>query len=393
MKKTFLYLAFACTLISPRGGGAQSLDQEISVLAGKLSKALAAQGFKHVAAVDFTDLQGQPTELGRFLSEQLAVEIVSGGGVSMVDRANIKSILAEHKLTEEGLVNPANAKKLGQFAGVDAILIGNVTALDDGVVLMVKAIATSSADIVAAGRAKFPKTSEIQQLLSRGISGNTSSAVTASGASGGPSVQSSNAISTIDLGALRVALKSVLSLRLKDRTGRTVNGARFTFDFTNLDLQKPLVVAGNAEIGAAGGYALGDVLRSTLVDDHGSVWRLLSTGLTGLGVVSVGYIGEGQASPSEIVRALQRRDATGSEKDPKSGSTFLWGSTTPILAGQSITVVMVFLQDADDALMTTRPQSFAFASELAIGLASTDSRYSYALKNLMLDHVRLPARE
>jgi curli biogenesis system outer membrane secretion channel CsgG len=51
----------------------------------------------------------------------------------MVDRANIKSILAEHKLTEEGLVNPANAKKLGEFAGVDAILMGNVTVLDYGV--------------------------------------------------------------------------------------------------------------------------------------------------------------------------------------------------------------------------------------------------------------------
>ena len=31
------------------------------VLADKLSKALVAQGFKNVAAVDFTDLQAQPT--------------------------------------------------------------------------------------------------------------------------------------------------------------------------------------------------------------------------------------------------------------------------------------------------------------------------------------------
>ncbi len=143
---------------------AQTLNQEMSVLADKLSKALVAQRFKSVAAVDFTDLQGQPTELGRFLSERLAVEIVSMAGVSMVDRANIKSILAEHKLTEEGLVNPANAKKLGEFAGVDAILIGNVTALD-GIELMVKAISTDSARIVAAGRITFPKTSDIQQLL------------------------------------------------------------------------------------------------------------------------------------------------------------------------------------------------------------------------------------
>jgi len=69
-------------------------------------------------------------------------------------------------------VNPANAKKLGEFAGVDAILIGNATVLDDGIVLMVKAISTSSAQIVAAGRIKFAKTSEIQQLFNRSVSGN-----------------------------------------------------------------------------------------------------------------------------------------------------------------------------------------------------------------------------
>ena len=145
-------------------GRAQTLNKEMAGLADKIGKAIAAKGCKNVAALDFTDLQRQPTELGRFLSEQLTVEIVVTASVSMVDRANIKSILAEHKLTEEGLVNPANAKKLGEFAGVDAILMGNVTVLDDGIVLMVKAISTSSAQIVAAGRIGFPKTSEILRI-------------------------------------------------------------------------------------------------------------------------------------------------------------------------------------------------------------------------------------
>jgi hypothetical protein len=35
----------------------------VSALAAKLVKALSAQGYKNVAAIDFTDLHGQPTEL------------------------------------------------------------------------------------------------------------------------------------------------------------------------------------------------------------------------------------------------------------------------------------------------------------------------------------------
>ena len=47
---------------------AQTLDKEIPAIAGKLSKTLVAKGRKKVAAIDFVDLQGRPTELGRFLA-------------------------------------------------------------------------------------------------------------------------------------------------------------------------------------------------------------------------------------------------------------------------------------------------------------------------------------
>src|SRR6266404_678174 len=100
----------------------------------------------------------------------------------MVDRANIKSILAEHKLTEEGLVNPANAKKLGEFAGVDTILIGTVSSLDAGFVLTVKAVSTESSRIVAAGRIAFQKTPDLQDFDNTRVSGDASLPGRAAGA-------------------------------------------------------------------------------------------------------------------------------------------------------------------------------------------------------------------
>src|ERR1035437_9384467 len=283
MNSKLVCLCLACWLAPLSIVRAQTLDQEISVLAGKLSKALAAQGFKHVAAVDFTDLQGQPTELGRFLSEQLTVEIVATASVSMVDRANIKSILAEHKLTEEGLVNPANAKKLGEFAGVDAILMGNVTVLDDGIVLMVKAISTSSAQIVAAGRIKFPKTSEIQQLFNRSVSGSagvSTSVPVAAGERRGASYDDASAIATKDFGSLRVLLKSVMPMKLKDKYGQVLNGMRCSFEFINRETQRPIVIGVNAMAGD--GIKLGDTLRSTMLDERETVWRLSTSEVTGL---------------------------------------------------------------------------------------------------------------
>jgi len=393
-------LCLASAFAQSQNTGAQTLNQEMSGLAGKLNKALVAQKFTNVAAVDFTDLQGQPTELGRFLSEQLTVEMVLTEGVSMLDRANIKSILAEHKLTEEGLVKPENAKKLGEFAGVDAILIGNVTALDEGIVLMVKAISTASAKIVAAGRITFPKTSEIQQLLNRGISSTASAApATTTSAGGASSYRDATAIATKDIGSLRVVLKSVLPVKVKDRrTDQGLRGIRCSFDFINRETQRPLVVAANAEAGGdsnwGGGTALGDVLRTTLVDERGSVWKLAGSGLTGMGIVSPGSGENAQAiSPTEIVSLLQRQDDTGKNTFEAGGIRyrFVWGTMTPVSPGQTVTIVMTFVQDGGETASGSPPSFFQIVSEIVVGVTTSGNKKSYSLQNLIFDRVGMPA--
>jgi len=402
MRKFIVVLLAGC-LAATVGTSAQTLDQEMSGLAGRLSKQLAALGFKHVAATDFTDLQGQPTELGRFLSEQLAVEIVSSGGVSMVDRANIKSILAEHKLTEQGLVNPANAKKLGEFAGVDAILIGNVTSLDDGIVLMVKAIATSSADIVAAGKIKFPRTSEIQQLLNRGISGSSLGAISpaaSGGDNGGTIYQTANAIATKDLGSLRVMLKSVLPMKLKDQNGGSVDAIRCLYEFVSLETQRAIVVAMNATApDPQNRGAMGKYLRSTAVDENGGLWRLRNSDVTGLGIVGVGQKESFGPTydPAEIVTVLSKRDDLNSDMDENKRYNsppyrFISGSTTEMLPGQSLSVTMSFVQDENKTTSGPPPKVFQIASEIVVGVATTGTKRSYALHNVTFDRVSLPAK-
>jgi len=72
---------------------ADPLDQELTTLKDKLGKQLIAKGPKKIASLDFTDLQGRRNELGRYLAEQLTVEMVGTDGISVLDRANLKSIL------------------------------------------------------------------------------------------------------------------------------------------------------------------------------------------------------------------------------------------------------------------------------------------------------------
>ena len=147
---------------------AQEIDKELSVLAEKLAAPIKEHGKKKVTVLDFTDLQGGSTELGKYIAEQLTVNLVlEKREFSVLDRANLKSILAEHKLTAKGLIDPENAKKLGQFAGVDALILGTIISRNQNISLTAKIITTDTAEIVGAARAEFKADETVKQLESR----------------------------------------------------------------------------------------------------------------------------------------------------------------------------------------------------------------------------------
>src|ERR1051326_1481174 len=122
------------------------MDKELQNLADKLGAAIKEHGGKKVTVLDFTDLQGNSEgELGKYIAEQLTIDLVmSKRDFSVLDRANLKKILAEHKLTATGLVDPENAKKLGMFAGVDAMILGTIVSKNQNISLTAKIITTDT---------------------------------------------------------------------------------------------------------------------------------------------------------------------------------------------------------------------------------------------------------
>jgi hypothetical protein len=143
------------------------------------------------------------------------------------------------------------------------------------------------------------------------------------------------------------------------------------------------------------GTSLGNVLRTTLLDESGSSWNLLASGLTGMSVVSVGKRTTFVVySPSEIVSVLLRRDQLGTDMTRDNNQTepfaFVFGSTTTIAPGESANVTMSFLQDAPmEQAAGLLPKVFHFNSEIVVGTAEKNKR-SYALYNLSLDQIRIP---
>ncbi len=388
-----ILLLSVVVLMTMSAAHADPFEQELTSLKDKLAKQLVAKGRKKVAALDFTDLQGRRNELGRYLAEQLTVELVSADGIAVVDRANLKSILDEHKLTEEGLVNPENAKKLGQFSGVDAIIIGNLTVTDTDIILLVKAISTETAEVVAASRAKFPKTTELQQLFTSGIV-PVGEVVGASGTGGSAAASvETSAIATKEIGRLRITLKNVSLLKGKSGDNRQpddlIRGVVCSFEFTNLDLQKTLKIAHNAEaVFSPNRY----VRRSKLSDSAGHEWKLSET--TGLPLVACGSGGD----PTSIVQLILSDKHTTPDHLFGRGPEYpiVWGGDfVSIEPGKTSRVSMTFYDLNEDCQRTDYGAKsidfFQLESELVIGVTEPGNKIAtYRLEALVFDKIIAP---
>lgn len=207
-------------------GQTQDMDKELSNLTEKLATPIKEKAMKRLAVIDFTDLQDSTCgELGKYIAEQLTVNFVMGKrDFSVLDRANLKRILAEHKLTSLGLVDPENAKQLGKFAGVDSLIIGTIVPKGQTISLTAKVITTETAEIVAAARAEFQQDTNVQQLMSH---------------------PSAEPVARVSAEEKPLLAKTYGDLRIELQSLRIVNGKDFilTLVFTNQNSKKSIWVA------------------------------------------------------------------------------------------------------------------------------------------------------
>jgi len=149
-------------------------EKEINSLSISMAEKISKAGKVRVAVVDFTDLQGNVTELGRFIAEEFSVSLAGAGkGFKVIDRVHLKSIIREHKLSATGLIDPGTARQLGKIAGVEALVTGTITPFGESVRLSIKILDTATAEVIDANRGNIPKTKAIDELLARGIESTT----------------------------------------------------------------------------------------------------------------------------------------------------------------------------------------------------------------------------
>jgi TolB-like protein len=156
---------------------ATSYDDAVKQISAQLADAIAASGKKTVAVTDFADLDGNVTELGRFVAGEIADSLAAQAkGFVVIDRTHSQG-----------------APQAGSASAVDALVTGNLTAFSDHVRLTAKVLDATNSAILGTASVDIPRTKDVDELLGRSPSARSSASnTTAAPGSPAPSSAAQN---------------------------------------------------------------------------------------------------------------------------------------------------------------------------------------------------------
>lgn len=324
-----------------------------------VSDKLAAKKIVRVAVAGFTDLKGNPSELGMLLAEDVAAELLSVEGLTVYDPATWSG-----KKTSVGANDPGLA-----------VLQGTVATTQAAALLSLKAVSHPEGALLAATRVQLPLREEWKSL-----GGSAGAETVADPAAGRGPESAGKPLAQEVSGDLTVSLVSVRRVNLPDHWGNAGEGIQVNFQLTNRSTAASMQVALNAD------HNFSPVLRGSLTDSKGNAWKAAQA----RGLSSVMVLGRDSASIADVV-------ANGAFEDASPSSIYLGGSPlwsgafTEVPPGQVKSMSVSFALAAPaSSRATTGLTSVQVQCEFVVGTGRADKPTKPALLNFSTGDIPLP---
>jgi curli biogenesis system outer membrane secretion channel CsgG len=123
---TAIILSSLAVAITPATANPKSAAEPKSALAAKPT--ISVPSFKNE-----TDWWWWRSETARELGDALSNELSATGKFKVVERQKLNEVLSEQELTDLGLVRKETGAKKGQLTGAQYVVLGRVTAFEEGV--------------------------------------------------------------------------------------------------------------------------------------------------------------------------------------------------------------------------------------------------------------------
>ena len=139
--------------VGERSGITDSMDD----LTQQLLNCELGEAKPRITVIDFSDLDGNECERGKFVAEELLMSLFKTGRFEVIERRLLTKLLQQHELNMSGLVDEDSACKSGKLLGVDYIVTGTVAEAANWLNINARLISIQTGSILAMGSAKLGK--------------------------------------------------------------------------------------------------------------------------------------------------------------------------------------------------------------------------------------------
>ena len=146
-----------------------SLDSQMAELVDQIVSSLAQNDKSKIAVMDFVNMSGQTTKLGRYLSEELTTRLYLTGMFEVIERKLLDKIVEEQKISLSGMIDESTAAELGRVLGVDAIASGTITDLGTSVKVNARLISAETGKLFSVASVEITKNDKVKILLSQSV--------------------------------------------------------------------------------------------------------------------------------------------------------------------------------------------------------------------------------
>jgi len=143
----------------------QTLDSALIELVDQIVLSLSQNQKTKIAVIEFSDIQGNITNLGKYLAEELTTRLYLTGSFEVVERQLLNKVIEEQQLGLTGYIDDNTAVSLGNILGIDAIASGSITDLGKNVKVNARLISAESGKVFSVASVKIPKDETICMLL------------------------------------------------------------------------------------------------------------------------------------------------------------------------------------------------------------------------------------
>ena len=165
----------ACNSVQIQEGNSQTLDAKLDDLVTQIINTLSDNNKSKIAIIEFSDIEGNITNLGRYVAEELTTKLYRTNKFEIVERQLMNKLIQEQNLSLNGYIDIDTEVGIGKVLGVEAIVSGSITDLGNSIKINARLISPESGKVFSVASVKIQKDNTISKLLNQAVSSTKSS--------------------------------------------------------------------------------------------------------------------------------------------------------------------------------------------------------------------------